>query len=144
MSEKPTPFEDLDELIDRMNREFSELSRTFEGGSGVLAEVSVDVADTGEDIVVTADLPGYAEDDIDLRADRESVTISAERETEAVNEDAHYHRKERSHQSVSRRVPLPEAVEAESASASYSNGVLTVTLPKLDPDAGGGHQIDVE
>ncbi|ESS10048.1 MAG: molecular chaperone, small heat shock protein [uncultured archaeon A07HN63] len=143
MPEKPNPFEELDELIERMNREFSDLSRTFEGG-GVLAEITVDVADTGDDIVVAADLPGYAEDEIDLRADRELVTLSAESDRETVDEDAHYHRKERSHQSVSRRIPLPAEVDAASATASYTNGVLTVTLPKLDPDAAGGHEIDVE
>ena len=143
MSEKPNPFEELDELIERMNDQFGELSRTFEGGN-VLSEISVDVADTGEEIVVTADLPGFAEDDIDLRADQESITLSADAETEAVEEDTHYHRQERSHQSVSRRVRLPESVDAAAATASYTNGVLTVTLPKLDPDAPGGHEIDVE
>jgi HSP20 family protein len=143
MPEKPNPFEELDELIERMNDQFGELSRTFEGGS-VLSEISVDVADTGEEIVVTADLPGFAEEDIDLRADEESVTLSAEAETETVDDDVHYHRKERSHQSVSRRIRLPEAVDAAAATASYTNGVLTVTLPKLDPDAPGGHEIDVE
>jgi HSP20 family protein len=143
MSQKPNPFEELDELIERMNDQFGELSQTFEGGS-VLSEISVDVADTGEEIVVTADLPGFAEEDIDLRADQESITLSAEAEAETVDDDANYHRKERSHQSVSRRVPLPEAVDAAAASASYTNGVLTVTLPKLDPDAPGGHEIDVE
>ena len=143
MPEKPNPFEELDELIERMNDQFGELSQTFEGGS-VLSEISVDVADTGDEIVVTADLPGFAEEDIDLRADEESVTLSADAETEAVEEDVNYHRKERSHQSVSRRVRLPEAVDAASATASYTNGVLTVTLPKLDPDAPGGHEIDVE
>ncbi|MFQ3475710.1 Hsp20/alpha crystallin family protein [Halonotius sp. F2-221B] len=143
MPEKPNPFEELDELIERMNDQFGELSRTFEGGS-VLSEISVDVADHGEEIVVTADLPGFAEADIDLRADEDSVTLSAAAESETVDDDAHYHRKERSHQSVSRRVRLPESVDAASATASYTNGVLTVTLPKLDPDAPGGHEIDVE
>lgn len=143
MPEKSNPFEELDELIERMNDQFGELSRTFEGGN-VLSEISVDVADTGEEIVVTADLPGFAEDAIDLRADQESITLSADAETEAVEEDANYHRKERSHQSVSRRVRLPESVDAAAATASYTNGVLTVTLPKLDPDAPGGHEIDVE
>jgi HSP20 family protein len=143
MPEKPNPFEELDELIERMNREFGELSRTFEGG-GVLAEVAVDVADTGDDIVVTADLPGFDESDIDLRAERDAVTLSAESDRETVADDAHYHRKERSHQSVSRRIPLPSEVDAESATASHTNGVLTVTLPKRDPDAAGGHEIDVE
>ena len=143
MPEKPNPFEELDELIERMNDQFGELSRTFEGGN-VLSEISVDVADHGEEIVVTADLPGFAEEDIDLHADEDSVTLSAAAESETVDDDAHYHRKERSHQSVSRRVRLPESVDAAAATASYTNGVLTVTLPKLDPDAPGGHEIDVE
>ena len=142
MPEKPNPFEELDELIERMNDQFGELSRTFEGGN-VLSEISVDVADHGEEIVVTADLPGFAEEDIDLHADEDSVTLSAAAESETAD-DAHYHRKERSHQSVSRRVRLPESVDAAAATASYTNGVLTVTLPKLDPDAPGGHEIDVE
>jgi len=145
MSEKPQPFEELDELIERMNRQFGELSRTFDTGvDPVLSDISVDVADTGDELVVTADLPGFSEEDIDLRADEESITLEATAETETVDEDANYHRKERRHQSVSRRVPLPEAVDAAAASASYTNGVLTVTLPKLDPDAAGGHTIDVE
>jgi len=143
MPEKPNPFEELDELIERMNDQFGELSQTFEGGS-VLSEISVDVADHGDELVVTADLPGFAEEDIDLRADEESITLNATSETETVEDDTHYHRKERTHQSVSRQVPLPEAVDAAAASATYTNGVLTVTLPKLDPDAAGGHTIDVE
>ena len=145
MSEKPQPFEELDELIVRMNRQFVDPSRTFDTGvDPALSDISVDVADTGDELVVTADLPGFSEADIDLRADEESITLEATAETETVDEDANYHRKERRHQSVSRRVPLPEAVDAAAASASYTNGVLTVTLPKLDPDAAGGHTIDVE
>ena len=145
MPEKPHPFEELDELIERMNHQFGELSRAFDTGvDPVLAEISVDVADTGDELVVTADLPGFREDDIDLQADEESVTLAATAETEPIDEDATYHRKERRHGSVSRRVPLPEAVDAAAASASYTNGVLTVTLSKLDEDAAGGHTIDVE
>jgi HSP20 family protein len=144
MSEKSNPFKELDELIERMNREFSELSRSFEGSSGILAEISVDIADTGEDLVVTADLPGCTENDIDLRTDRNSVTIGANADRETVEEDVHYHRRERHHGSVSRRIPLPEEVDAEAAMASCTNGVLTVKLPKRDVDAVGGHEIDVQ
>ncbi|ERH07066.1 MAG: hypothetical protein J07HN4v3_02695 [Halonotius sp. J07HN4] len=50
MPEKPQPFEELDELIERMNRQFDELSRTFDTGvDPVLADISVDVADTGDE-----------------------------------------------------------------------------------------------
>jgi HSP20 family protein len=144
MPEKPNPFDELDELIERMNREFSELSRSFEGSSGILANISVDIADTGEDIVVMADVPGSTEHDIDLRADRNSVTIEADAERETVDTDVHYHRRERHHKAVSRRVPLPQEVDAESAMASCTNGVLTIKLPKRDPDVPDGHEIDIQ
>ena len=143
MAGRPNPFRELDELIERMNRQFGELSGGFESRS-MLSDVSVDVADGGDRLVVTADLPGFSGDDIDLRVDRESLTISAEYETDEEEETAQFHRQERRRESVRRQLPLPEAVDGEHASATYNNGVLTVTLPKLDPESSSGYQIDVE
>ncbi|MFO7834861.1 MAG: Hsp20/alpha crystallin family protein [Halohasta sp.] len=143
MAGRPNPFRELDELIERMNRQFGELSRSVEG-EGVLSSVSVDVADRGDELVVTVDLPGFESDDIDLRVDRESLTVSAEYETEDTDETAQFHRQERRRESVRRQLPLPEEVDAQAAAASYNNGVLTVTLPKLDPETSSGYQIDVE
>ena len=143
MAGRPNPFRELDELIERMNRQFGELSGGFER-QGMLSDVSVDVADQGDQLVVTADLPGFSGDDIDLRVERENLTISAEYESEESEETAQFHRQERRHESVRRQLSLPEAVDAENASASYNNGVLTVTLPKLDPESASGYRIDVE
>ncbi|WP_253737118.1 Hsp20/alpha crystallin family protein [Halohasta salina] len=143
MAGRPNPFRELDELIERMNRQFGELSGGFEAES-MLSDVSVDVADQGDQLVVTADLPGFSGDDIDLRVDRESLTLSAEYEAEESEDTGQFHRQERRRESVHRQLPLPEAVEAENASASYNNGVLTVELPKLDPEASSGYRIDVE
>jgi len=143
MAGRSNPFRELDELIERMNRQFGDLSRTFESES-MLSDVTADVADQGDQLVVSVDLPGFSQDDIDLRVDRESVTINAEYEESEVEENAQYHRQERRHESVRRQLPLPQEVEAEQASASYNNGVLTVTLPKLEPEESGGYQIDVE
>ena len=143
MAGRPNPFRELDELIERMNRQFGDLSRSFEG-EPMLSDVSADVADQGDQLVVTADLPGFSGDDIDLRVDRESLTVSAEYENEESEETAQFHRQERRRESVRRQLPLPEAVEAAEASATYNNGVLTVTLPKIDPESSSGYQIDVE
>ncbi len=143
MAGRPNPFRELDELIERMNQQFGELSRTFETES-MLPSVSADVADRGEELVVSVDLPGFSQDDIDLRVDRQSVTVSAEYETEETDDAAQFHRQERQRESVRRQISLPEEVEAQDATASYNNGVLTVTLPKLDPESTSGYQIDVE
>jgi len=143
MAGRPNPFRELDELIERMNRQFGELSGGFESQS-MLSDVSADVADQGDQLVVSVDLPGFSGDDIDLRVDRESLTVSAEYESEESEETAQFHRQERRRESVRRQLRLPEAVDAENASADYNNGVLTVTLPKLDPESSAGYQIDVE
>ena len=144
MAGRPNPFRELDELIERMNRQFGELSGSFESEAMLATDVSADIADQGDQLVVSIDLPGYSQADIDLRVDRESLTVSADYESEESEETAQFHRQERRHESVRRQLPLPEAVDAQEASATYNNGVLTVTLPKLEPEESGGYQIDVE
>ena len=146
------PFEDIERMFDRM-------SRQLEGVEGDLfdASVPVDVEDTGDAFVVTADLPGFASSDINVELTGERLTISAERtdetesEFESTEEDTqtgepdelprHYVRRERTQRSVSRSIQLPDAVEDDETTASYRNGVLTVTLPKIDDD--GGRHIPV-
>ncbi len=111
------------------------------GSMGGMHDVSVDVSETDDEIVVTADLPGYQKEDIEVGVKDRRLTVEAERSEESEDENERYLRQERSHQHVSRSVSLPEAVDEESASATYRNGVLTVTLPKLD--AGGNDSTSI-
>lgn len=146
---RTTPFDDIDRLFDRMNRRLAALDEgvgdvgRWEGGLARLTGPSVDVADYGEELVVVADLPGFEKSDIDLSVGEDALTVRAERETDESAESDVYVRRERSSRSVSRTVPLPAAVDADAASASYVNGVLTVTLPKLDTDE-SSHRIDID
>jgi HSP20 family protein len=136
------PFDELEDLFDRMGRQFDE--------AGSLRDVAVDVAETDEEFTVTADLPGYDRENIDLTLETRQLRIAAERErtAEETGEDdedgGRFVRRERSHEAVSRTVTLPDDVVAEEVSATYRNGVLTVHLPKATPDDDGGHRIEVE
>lgn len=139
------PFEELEEVIERM-------SRGFDGGMApALGEsVPVDVLDDDEAYVVTADLPGFAAEDIDVTLDGGRLRIEADRDAETGTEETEdtergteryiYH--ERTRERVSRTVRLPEPVDEEGVTANHSNGVLTVELPKTRRD--DGHTIDVE
>jgi HSP20 family protein len=133
------PFDELEELFDRMGRQFEDTAS--------LREVAVDVADHDEEFVVTADLPGYSRDAIDLTLEGRQLRIDAERdEATTVGGDetaGRYVRRERTRESVSRTLSLPDDVVAEDVSATYANGVLTVHLPKATPDD-GGHRIQIE
>ncbi|MEF8780431.1 MAG: Hsp20/alpha crystallin family protein [Haloferacaceae archaeon] len=140
------PFREIEELFERMNRELDGLGGQFDPAlSG--RDVNVDVAEHDDDLVVTADLPGFHTDDIEVAVDDGSLTIEADREEtleEEVSEDGpRYHRRERRRTAVSRRVRLPVEVDETEATAQYTNGVLTVTLPKLTA-GDAGHEIEVE
>ncbi|WP_306054305.1 Hsp20/alpha crystallin family protein [Natronococcus wangiae] len=137
------PFDEIEEVLDRVSRQVEE--GMTGGGLQVPGSVPVDVADTGEEYVVTADLPGYDTDDIDLTLAEGTLRLEAHRagETETTDESGRYLRRERTRQSVNRRVRLPDPVDEESVSAGYENGVLTVRLPKV---SGGesSREIDIE
>lgn len=119
-------------MMNRMSRQVEESMGGSELGTLTGGGAAVDVADREGELVVTADLPGFRLEDIDLTLRDDELHVEAEHreESEESGEDGHYIRKERRHQSVSRSVTLPEPVDGENASAQFQNGVLTVTLPK--------------
>lgn len=130
MTSRTDPFEDIEEILDLVT-----------GGAKPAEGLSVDVADTGDAFVVVADLPGYDQDDIDVRLpDDTTLYVTAERDLETIAEAERYVSRERQRASVSRQVGLPEPVDEAETSASYDDGVLTVTLGKLV----GGDDEDTE
>jgi HSP20 family protein len=135
------PFEEIERMFDRMSREFAGAGREFDRPALAGGGVSVDVADRDGEVVVTADLPGYEKADIDLTVDGDRLTLAAERTRTTDEEEGDYVRRERRHAQVRRTVRLPEAVLEDEATATYTNGVLTVTLPKR---SGGGDRIEIE
>jgi HSP20 family protein len=143
---RSTPFEELDTMMERMSRQFDEMGRRFdESGMIRTHEVAIDVTDAGEEIRVVADLPGFEKEDIDLAVANGVLTIRGNREMESEDGDGEYLRRERRSQSMKRSISLPEEIDEEGARASYSNGVLTVTLPKLSPDyADDSRRIDID
>lgn len=100
------------------------------------------MADHGDELVVSADLSGFEREEIEFSVDEERLRLGASHVQESTEAEEQYVRKERANRSVQRSLSLPATVDAESASASYTNGVLTVTLPKRGDD--GGHRIDVD
>lgn len=132
MSEKPTPFTDLEELFE----EFTTLGPTKQ-------TPALDVAETDEEVLVFADLPGREPDHIEVSLEEgRRLTIEAERRETRSVETGQYLTQERRQEAISRTVLLPTVVDEEETTASYDDGVLTVTLPKERDDE--GTQIPVE
>jgi HSP20 family protein len=88
--------------------------------------------DSGEAYVLTAQLPGVGPEDLDLSITGETLTLKGERKRpEGVSEES-YRRQERQFGRWARTVTLPDRVEADKVAASFRNGILTVTLPKSE------------
>lgn len=130
------PFEEIEELLERMGEELE--SDTWP----VARNIDADVAEHDDRYVVDADLPGYEREGIDVRLVGGALHIEAERDLETEEEDVDYLQRERRRETVSHRISLPEPVDEEGISATYTNGVLSIELPKEGPDAGTSIDID--
>ncbi|WP_121744212.1 Hsp20/alpha crystallin family protein [Natronorubrum halophilum] len=135
------PFEDIEAMLDRLNQQIEEGMTS--GGLQVPGSVPVDVVDTGDEYHVTADLPGYEIDDIELTLSEGTLRLEASREDEEKTAEGRYLRRERTRTSANRRIRLPEPVEEDEVSAGYQDGILTVRLPKVSNEE-ESRRIDIE
>ena len=99
---------------------------------GTVTIPDVDVEECGNDLVVTADMPGMDRSDIRVDVtDGNVLEISAERKAEAKTEEQDYIRRERTYSRYYRSIRLPVPVDKTKAKATYSNGVLEIRMPMV-------------
>jgi HSP20 family protein len=130
------PLKELETVQRRMNQLFeSAMDRTnfdAEGGFGSWVP-SADLYETGDEVVAFVELPGIPPADVSLRLDGDALVIEGERRMERAAAGEQYHRVERSYGRFQRKLALPSGVDRDSASATFKDGVLVVTLRKA-PD----------
>ncbi|MGE0081971.1 MAG: Hsp20/alpha crystallin family protein [Thiohalomonadaceae bacterium] len=102
----------------------------------------VDVVDGATEIVVRAEVPGVAREDLDVSISEDTVTIRGHSHREEKIEAASYYRAEISRGEFARTIALPSAVDASKARAKLENGILEITLPKVEKAK--RHSIKVE
>ena len=91
---------------------------------------AVDVKETDNSFVLTADIPGLTKKDIQVNVANGKLSISGERTYETDQENDNYHYRERRFGTFDRSFKLPDTVDEEKISASFKNGILIVALPK--------------
>jgi HSP20 family protein len=102
-----------------------------EGKLEATPQIKLDVSETDTEYTVTAEIPGVRKEDIDVRIDGNLVTLSAEVKKEVEEKkEGRVLRSERQYGYTSRSFTLASAVDDAKADAKYSNGVLTLKLPK--------------
>lgn len=134
-------FAMMDELRRRMDRIWddyeaparSQLRSDFDRTPRFVMGPRIHLFDTGQTLVVKADLPGMTEKDLQISLNRDVLTLSGERRSDAP-QGYTVHRQERAPLRFSRSFTLPAKVEVENTTAVLKNGVLTLTLRKA-PEA---------
>ena len=91
---------------------------------------AVDVKETDNSFVLTADIPGITKKDIKVNLANGKLSISGERSYETDQKNDNYHYRERRFGTFDRSFNLPETVDEENISASFKNGILSIQLPK--------------
>ena len=115
---KPDEFEQPKSFSDILNNSpFMSMNRVSQ-----FNELLYEVTEEDDSVVVVADLPGFTDEQISLRSDERQVRVDAESTEEMRRE------------SVSHTFRLPVDVNPEEAEATFENGVLTITLPKVEKD----------
>jgi HSP20 family protein len=105
---------------------------------------SIDLKEDDKELVLTAELPGIAKENLDVNITEDSVTIKGERKEDKEEQAKGYHFRESSYGSFHRVIPLPVEVVADKATAKLKDGVLTLNLPKSKASKRKGVQIKVE
>jgi HSP20 family protein len=127
------PVRELSSIQSEMNRLFNTFFDTPTAGNGQGARrwiPAMDLVETDDSFVLKADLPGLAEDDVNIEVEENVLTVSGERKAEHEEKREGFVRVERSYGSFRRSLTLPEGVDPEAVSASFEKGVLEVRIPK--------------
>ena len=124
-------------------RDFEEMSRSFWDNNNVSA-FRTDINEKDGKYVLEADLPGFKKEDISVDIDKDCLTITAEHKSEEKEENADsYIRRERYYGSYTRSFNV-KGIDTEAITAAYNDGVLTLTMPKKEPEVPAARRLEIK
>lgn len=125
-----------------LNRVFEDFWGRFDApfGSMTAGGPRTDISETDEAMLVSVDLPGLDEKDIEVNVTDDMLTIRGETEEKSEKDGF----ASQSRRSFHRMIPVPPGVDADKAEAEFKRGVLTVTLPKTEEAKARVKRIDVK
>jgi HSP20 family protein len=136
--EATDPFAVMQREIDRVFEDFTRTWPTYRTPEWPAYRTAgltprTDIAESDKEIEITAELPGLEEKDVEVNVADGILTIKGEKKAEKEEKDKNYQMIERGYGSFSRSLELPEGINPDAITASISNGVLKVTVPKPAP-----------
>jgi len=130
---RTNPLGELVSLRQAMDRLFDDsFVRSRLGPASEDNQLALDIRQTSDAIVVEAALPGIKPEDVDITVLGDTLTISASHREEESRDEEGYTYREIRRGSFSRTVTLPTGVKSDAATATFENGMLTLTIPKAE------------
>ena len=126
------PFLELCRIQNRLNRPWLGFTPAINGADRREWSIPLDIVQEEDKYVVRASLPGVDSEDIEVSVDHGVLTIKGRTKAEDQREDGNYMVRERRSGSFIRSLRLPDTVDAGKAKPNFDNGVLTITLPKVE------------
>ena len=127
------PFRDMLTLKERMNRLFEDYYPARKEERDMVASTwapAVDIYETENELVLSAELPGIEDEDIEIKVEDNTLTLKGQRKFEKETKEENYHRIERSYGSFMRSFTLPAYIDQDKIEAQHDQGVLKITMPK--------------
>jgi HSP20 family protein len=124
---------EMERFFDRFAEPVWEPFATMAGGNWA---PMLDVSETKDAMIVTAEMPGVDPKEIEIGLTGDLLTLKGEKEKRIEEKEERYHRVERTYGAFLRSVRLPMAVDGSKVTATFKNGVLVVTLPKTPASKG--------
>jgi HSP20 family protein len=135
-------FEEMKRLQREINRSFGDFWESdsfkalpdYTGRKGALSMRSplTDLEETDKEVIAKFEMPGIDKKDIQLNITPDKIEVKVEKKQEAKVEKKGFYREERSYRGFYRAMVLPSEVLAEKAKAKYKDGILEVTMPKVE------------
>lgn len=125
-------------------RELEEMSRSLWNDTELTA-FRTDIKKQDGNYILEAELPGFKKEDISIDIDKDCLTISAEHKSEENEDDKDkgFIRRERYYGSYSRSFNI-KGINADAISASYNDGVLTLTMPEKTPEIPAARRLEIQ
>jgi HSP20 family protein len=129
---KYTPYNDFETFPAGFRAFQDTVNRLFSEQNGRPWVPAVDILETENELILTADVPDVDMKDIDVRVENGTLTVRGERKFAAQKKEGNWHRVERSYGTFERAFTLPDTVSVDAVKADYKHGVLTISIPKKE------------
>jgi len=132
ITRRPSIWREMDQLQREMNRLFAATDRRGLLNTPDFPALNIWANEEGQ--FISAEMPGFSADDINIDATADTLTISGSREIDESGDETRYHRNERGYGEFKRTIQLPFMIDTESVKASFKNGVLAIHLQRAEAD----------